>query len=159
MMANYGKFTVEQGKSYEARIKLTGVEAWASNDMIVAKFEELGFINVHVSGSGGSRNATGTWPLQTTTVDMPPQVVHAEAVQLVYDDDSKKKSSDSGDDTDESEEPATPLPAEPPEPVTEPPMATESTSNSDHEETLEENEAAHYDEAGNIIQRHLKGTE
>jgi len=85
-------FTVEKDKSYTAIIRLAGMETWASNDMLMQKFEELRFTNVNVTGSGDRREAVGTWTDQTTTVSLPSQVTHAEEVKLVFDGGSEKKS-------------------------------------------------------------------
>src|SRR5438045_1994607 len=73
-------FTVVKGKTYRATVALSGFEAWASNDQVAEKFTELGFIHVHVTGSGDTRHVRGTWTDADTTVEMPKQVTHAEEV-------------------------------------------------------------------------------
>ena len=55
-MAN---FTVRKGRRYRATIKLTGLKRLASNETIAGVFEKVGFAEVRVEGSGGTRYATG----------------------------------------------------------------------------------------------------
>jgi hypothetical protein len=56
------KFTVRKGRRYRATIKLTGLKRLASNETIAGVFEKVGFAEVRVEGSGGTRYATGLWP-------------------------------------------------------------------------------------------------
>jgi len=84
------KFTVENGKSYEAKIKLVGFEVMASNDQVVDKLRELGFSNLEVTGEGDIRDASGTWTGQTATVDLPEQIAKIDEVVIAYTDDGKK---------------------------------------------------------------------
>ena len=72
------KLALEQGSSYRADLSLGMLEGLASNEMIADKFRLLGFVDVDVTGSGRSREATGTWPLASRSVDMPSQVSSVE---------------------------------------------------------------------------------
>lgn len=67
-------FTVRQGKRYRATIALSGIERWASNDMIAARLRDAGFSDVTVSGLGTTRQAEATWSAPDTTGEMPAQV-------------------------------------------------------------------------------------
>ena len=57
------KYTVRKGKWYIARISLSGFNRFATNHMVAAKLEDVGFTNVQVEGSGGIRLAIGYWSL------------------------------------------------------------------------------------------------
>ena len=74
------KFTVHQGKRYKAVISLGFFEQMASNDMIAEKLQEVGFADVVVSGSGGTREAIARWTGADTSAEMPPQL--ASAVEM-----------------------------------------------------------------------------
>ena len=58
-------------KLYKATVTLTGLETWASNDMVAAKFSELGFKKPRVTGSGGVRQGEALWPGQEKSVPLP----------------------------------------------------------------------------------------
>ena len=66
-----------QGTTYKAEVALGFVEAMASNEQVAAKFREVGFTDVTVTGTGKARTALGTWPNGTREVDLPKQVTHA----------------------------------------------------------------------------------
>jgi hypothetical protein len=74
------KFTVRQGKRYRATITLSGIERWASNDMIASRLRDTGFSEVNVSGLGTARIAEALWPGADTTAEMPAQV--AEVIEI-----------------------------------------------------------------------------
>ena len=67
-------FTVQQGKRYRAAIALSGLERWASNDMIAGRLREAGFAEVQVWGEGGDRQAEALWPGADRTGELPAQV-------------------------------------------------------------------------------------
>jgi hypothetical protein len=67
-------FTVQQGKRYRATIALSGIERWASNEMIADRLRTAGFSEVTVSGVGTARVAEGLWPGADATAEMPAQV-------------------------------------------------------------------------------------
>jgi hypothetical protein len=56
-----GDFTVHHGKRYRAVVALKSVEQLVNNAMIAQKFRALGFSQVHVSGSGATRQVEGVW--------------------------------------------------------------------------------------------------
>ena len=78
-MAN---FTVRKGRRYRATIKLTGLKRLASNETIAGVFEKVGFAEVRVEGSGGTRYATSLWPKADATADIPPEVEKIEEMPL-----------------------------------------------------------------------------
>ena len=67
-------FTVRNGHRYAATIVLRGFESLAGNGTVAAKFTELGFTDVVVKGSGGTRHAEGTWGGADTTVPVDPRI-------------------------------------------------------------------------------------
>jgi hypothetical protein len=69
------KYTVRKGKRYIARISLSGFNRFATNHMVVAKLEDVGFTNVQVEGSGGIRLAIGYWSLDDATAEQPVEIV------------------------------------------------------------------------------------
>lgn len=68
------RFTVQKGKRYRARINLGLFQSVASNDMVADKFREIGFADVVVSGSGRTRRATGVWPHDDASAEIPSEV-------------------------------------------------------------------------------------
>jgi hypothetical protein len=73
-------FTVRQGKRYRATITLSGIERWASNDMIASRLRDAGFSAVQVSGQGTARVAEALWPGADATAEMPAQV--SEVIEI-----------------------------------------------------------------------------
>jgi hypothetical protein len=71
---------LQQGKTYKAQISLGFFEAMASNAQIAAKFREVGFQDVVVTGGGATRQATGRWPSVSREVQLPSQVKSATLV-------------------------------------------------------------------------------
>ncbi|CAN0498802.1 unnamed protein product [Phaeothamnion confervicola] len=51
-----------QGRRYKTKITLYVYQIPANNSQVAAKFRELGFVDVQVSGWGQIRDAQGTWP-------------------------------------------------------------------------------------------------
>lgn len=87
-------FTVRTGRRYRATISLSGLEQFAGNDFIAKKLIEIGFADVTVSGSAGTRQAEGKWRGPDTTaqldshlsqvVELPegtPATPHAQAAR------------------------------------------------------------------------------
>lgn len=68
------EFSLVSGKRYRGKITLSGFYSWASNDMVAEEFRRLGFKDVKVSGSGGSRVGEGVWGKPDESVPMPPQI-------------------------------------------------------------------------------------
>jgi hypothetical protein len=69
------KFTVRQGKRYQAAIRLGFVQSWASNEAVAGRFQEVGFTEVEVTGSGRNRLAKGLWARPDASADLPPEIV------------------------------------------------------------------------------------
>lgn len=69
------------GKRYAARIDLGILESLASNDDIRAKFEEVGFVDVQVTGTGRIHSAVGTWSGATGEIgNLPSQIIEVSEV-------------------------------------------------------------------------------
>ena len=68
------RLTVEKGKRYAAKINLGLLQSVASNKMVADKFREVGFTDVEVKGSGRTRNATGLWPRDNASAEIPSEV-------------------------------------------------------------------------------------
>lgn len=99
-MPNVGPNQIElkQGKTYRARLQLSGLEKLGSREQIAASFAEIGFSQVKVymrdtelpggtmgwpgapNADSGARWAEGVWQRGDSVVDKPPQVVEAMAV-------------------------------------------------------------------------------
>jgi hypothetical protein len=77
------KFTVRKGRRYRATIKLTGLKRLASNATIAGVFGKVGFAEVRVEGSGGTRYATALWPKADATADIPPEVEKVEEMPVM----------------------------------------------------------------------------
>ena len=68
-------YTLQRGRRYKATISLGVLESLASNAMVADRFTALGFSNVKVTGTGGTRYAEGGWNADDITVSMlPPQI-------------------------------------------------------------------------------------
>lgn len=80
-----GTFTVNRGKRYRATIKLGLFERLASNETVAGKFREVGFDDVDVTGSGRQRLATGRWPHEDATAEIPPQVWDIKEIKEIKD--------------------------------------------------------------------------
>ena len=69
------KFTVRHGKRYRATVTLSGVEQlFASNELIADKLTQVGFADVTVTGSGGTRKAEARWTGPDTTRELDPHL-------------------------------------------------------------------------------------
>ena len=75
------RFTVQNGKRYQATIDLGLVQRLASNDMMADKFREAGFTDVSVTGAGSTRIATGSWSDEDTSAEIPDEVAHIEQIE------------------------------------------------------------------------------
>jgi hypothetical protein len=73
-MATRKKFTVHHGKSYKAKVTLSGIEQFASNEMIAGRLTQIGFTDVTVTGGGRTRSASGRWTGPDTTVELDPHL-------------------------------------------------------------------------------------
>lgn len=67
-------FTVHHGRRYRATIVLSGFEKFASNDLIASKLTQVGFVEVVVTGSGGTRQAEGIWNGADTVAQLDPHL-------------------------------------------------------------------------------------
>lgn len=77
------KFTVRKGRRYRATIKLTGLKRLASNETVAGVLKTVGFAEVRIEGSGGTRYATALWPKADATADVPPEVEKVEEMPLM----------------------------------------------------------------------------
>jgi hypothetical protein len=77
------KFTVRKGRRYRATIKLTGLKRLASNETIAGVLRQVGFAEVRVEGSGGTRVATALWSKADATADIPPEVETVEEMPVM----------------------------------------------------------------------------
>jgi hypothetical protein len=71
-------FTVHHGRTYRAKLKLSFFEAFASNDQVAEKFQELGFTDITISGQGDHRWAQGVWGGPDESVPLTDE--HIESV-------------------------------------------------------------------------------
>jgi hypothetical protein len=76
------RFTVQNGKRYQATINLGFVQRLASNDMVADKFREAGFTDVTVTGAGRTRLAQGSWSYEDTSAEIPDEVGHIEQIEV-----------------------------------------------------------------------------
>jgi len=74
------RYTVRKGKRYRAQVSLSLFQQIVSNAEIARRFTAAGFAEVIVSGRGRQRVATGLWPSEDATAEIPPQV--KEIVEL-----------------------------------------------------------------------------
>lgn len=73
---------LKKGSTYQADVKLSFFESVASNGAVAEKFLDVGFEDVQVTGSGGTRQAVGRWTGETQQVDFPKQVTSAREIGL-----------------------------------------------------------------------------
>jgi hypothetical protein len=66
--------TITTGHRYAATVTLSGFECFADNGRIASVLTGAGFANVTVTGSGGTRSATGTWTGATMTRAVDPHL-------------------------------------------------------------------------------------
>jgi chitosanase len=76
-------FTVHTGRRYRATLSLSGIEQFASNDMVATQLQRYGFIDVSVSGSGGTRHAEGTWSGPDTTAQLDAHIVSVAEIPAI----------------------------------------------------------------------------
>jgi hypothetical protein len=76
------RYTVRQGRRYRATIELGIIERWASNETVAGKFEEVGFTEVEVAGSGRTRLGTGLWPHPDASAEIPPEIVSVDEIEV-----------------------------------------------------------------------------
>lgn len=68
-------------KKYAAVIQLSGLESFATNDIIATKLRAHGFTNVIVEGSASNRTATGVWSKENQSItEMPKQIVSIKEI-------------------------------------------------------------------------------
>ena len=74
------EFTVEKGKRYRATITLGMLQSFATNKMVADQLMAAGFTDVHVTGSGRTRVATGLWDQDTTSGAIPDEISDISAL-------------------------------------------------------------------------------
>jgi hypothetical protein len=67
---------VKQGKRYQATIRLSFVQSWFGNDAVAGKFEQVGFTEVKVTGSGRDR------PHPDASADVPPEITSVKEIEV-----------------------------------------------------------------------------
>jgi hypothetical protein len=77
-------FTVRNGHRYRATLSLSGFEQFAGNDMVAGKLQGYGFVNVTVTGSGGTRYAEGTWGGPDTIGQLDSHIVNVVEIPAVH---------------------------------------------------------------------------
>jgi hypothetical protein len=75
------RYTVRQGRRYRATIELGFFERWASNETVAGEFEEVGFTEVKVVGSGKTRLGMGLWPHPDASAEIPPEIVAVDELE------------------------------------------------------------------------------
>ncbi|MGH6804857.1 MAG: hypothetical protein ACREC3_16060 [Methyloceanibacter sp.] len=75
-------FTVHQGKRYRATITLGLFQGLASNKTVAGKFQEAGFTEVEVSGSGRNRLGRGLWPHADASAEIPPEITSVTEIEV-----------------------------------------------------------------------------
>lgn len=63
--------TLTTNKRYQGTITLSGLKLIATNNRVKEELEKYGFTNVHVTGSGKERTASGTWFGKNLTGELP----------------------------------------------------------------------------------------
>lgn len=74
-----------KGKSYQCNVRLGFLESAASNGAVMSRFENAGFANVVVTGSGRNRNVIGKWDnetMDTSNSPIPSQIDQSSIVCL-----------------------------------------------------------------------------
>lgn len=72
---------LENDRTYKAVLSLGLFKRMASNETVAAKLTEAGFGSVQVTGSGGTRYASGVWLGATQEVDdLPSEIESVTAV-------------------------------------------------------------------------------
>ncbi len=77
------RYTVHKGKQYAATIRLGIFQSVASNETVAAKFREVGFTDVVVTGSGRTRHATGSWTLDDASAEISDEVSDIRETGLI----------------------------------------------------------------------------
>lgn len=67
-------FTVRRGARYRATVTLDILEQFADNELIAGRLAEVGFTDVQVSGTGGTRQVEALWPEDDASAALPPQI-------------------------------------------------------------------------------------
>ena len=75
-------YTVQKGKRYKATIALGFVQSWFSNATVAGKFQEVGFTEVEVSGSGRSRLGKGSWPHPDASAEIPSEITSVTEIEV-----------------------------------------------------------------------------
>ncbi len=77
------RYTVKQGRRYQANVRLGLLQSVASNEAVAEKFREVGFTDVVVTGSGRTRRAEGAWRLKDASADVPDEVHEVREIGLI----------------------------------------------------------------------------
>jgi hypothetical protein len=75
-------FTVQQGKRYRATITLGFFQSRFSNETVAGKFQEVGFTEVEVLGSGRNRLGRGLWPRADASAEVPPEITSVTEIEV-----------------------------------------------------------------------------
>ena len=51
------------------------MQSWVSNETVAGRFQQAGFTEVEVTGSGRNRFAKGLWPHPDASADLPAEIV------------------------------------------------------------------------------------
>jgi hypothetical protein len=68
------KYTVREGRHYQAIVLLGFWQQLVPNEEIADRFRQVGFTEVDVSGSGRQRLAQGLWPKPDASADLPDEI-------------------------------------------------------------------------------------
>lgn len=77
---NMADYALKQGARYQATITLGLLQSIASNEMVADKLREAGFDNVAVTGSGGTRTATGIWSRDDISGAIPNEITDIKLI-------------------------------------------------------------------------------
>jgi hypothetical protein len=53
----------------------------ASNEAVAEKFQDVGFTEVEVTGSGRTREGRGLWPHSDASAEVPPEITSVEEIE------------------------------------------------------------------------------
>ena len=73
-------FTVHRNARYRAVVRLGIFEQLAENETIADALRKAGFTNVTVEGTGETRMAEATWPLDDASAPLPSQIASVSEV-------------------------------------------------------------------------------
>ena len=77
-----GLHGIQQGKRYRAPITLGFFQILFSNETVAGKFQEVGFTEVEVLGSGRNRLGRGLWPRADASAEDPPEITSVTEIEV-----------------------------------------------------------------------------